>query len=178
MKEFQKLYKKNSTGAIQEWTVSVDEMDKEFEYIRYGGIWQDFLDNLTVIESLNHKISFNMLHHLLNFKSLFDTVDFFKKLGFHNNSFVIGPLLKPDYLNIRHLPNNMLQLVEHELQDRINQKPGFLLEDGLRNMLQYVQSPIEKNIEYCLMEIEKMDQRRNINSRAVFKEFYNLLERQ
>ena len=160
------------------WTVSVDEMDKEFEYIRYGGIWQDFLDNLTVIESLNHKISFNMLHHLLNFKSLFDTVDFFKKLGFHNNSFVIGPLLKPDYLNIRHLPNNMLQLVEHELQDRINQKPGFLLEDGLRNMLQYVQSPIEKNIEYCLMEIEKMDQRRNINSRAVFKEFYNLLERQ
>ena len=27
MKEFQKLYKKTSTGAIQEWTVSVEELN-------------------------------------------------------------------------------------------------------------------------------------------------------
>jgi MoaA/NifB/PqqE/SkfB family radical SAM enzyme len=160
------------------WTVSVDEMGAEFEYVRYGGKWKDFLDNLTRIRKLDHKITFNMLHHLLNYRSLFDTIEFFQKIGFHNNSFVVGALLQPDYLNIRHLPNTMLQSVERELQDWINQKPGFLLENGLRNVLQYIKEPVEKNIEYCLAEIARMDQRRNVNSRAVFPELYNLLERQ
>jgi hypothetical protein len=158
------------------WIVSVDEMGAEFEYVRYGGKWEDFLDNLDQIGKLDHKITFNMLHHLLNYRSLFDTVKFFKGLGFHNNSFVIGALLQPDHLNIRHLPNTMLQSVEQELQDWISQKPGFLLENGLRNVLQYIKTPVEKNIEYCLAEIAKMDQRRNINSRAVFTELYNLIE--
>jgi sulfatase maturation enzyme AslB (radical SAM superfamily) len=158
------------------WTVSIDEMGAEFEYVRYGGKWADFLDNLNLIRQLDHKITFNMLHHLLNYRSLFDTVRFLKGLGFHNNSFVIGALLDPDHLNIRHLPNTMLQSVEQELQDWISQKPGFLLENGLRNVLQYIKTPIEKNIEYCLAEIAKMDQRRNINSRTVFTELYNLIE--
>ena len=72
----------------------------------------------------------------------------------------------------------MLQSVEQELQDWISQKPGFLLENGLKNVLQYIKEPVEKNIEYCLAEIAKMDQRRNVNSRAVFTELYNLIERQ
>ena len=158
------------------WTISVDEMGAEFEYVRYGGKWEDFLDNLNQISKLNHKITFNMLHHLLNYRSLFDTVKFFKGLGFHNNSFVIGALSQPDHLNIRHLPNTMLQSVERELEYWISQKPGFLLENGLRNVLQYIKTPVEKNIEYCLAEIAKMDQRRNVNSKTVFTELYNLIE--
>ena len=158
------------------WIISVDEMGAEFEYVRYGGKWEDFLDNLDQISKLDHKITFNMLHHLLNYRSLFDTVKFFKELGFHNNSFVIGALLQPDFLNIRHLPNTMLQSVERELQDWISQKPGFLLENSLRNVLQYIKTPVEKNIEYCLTHIAKMDRRRNINSRVVFAELYNLIE--
>jgi hypothetical protein len=70
----------------------------------------------------------------------------------------------------------MLQSVERELQDWISQKPGFLLENGLRNVLQYIKTPVEKNIEYCLAEIVKIDKRRNINSRVVFTELYNLIE--
>ena len=72
----------------------------------------------------------------------------------------------------------MLQSVEQELKDWISQKPGFLLENGLKNVLQYIKTPVEKNIEYCLSEIAKMDQRRNVNSREVFTELYNLIERQ
>jgi MoaA/NifB/PqqE/SkfB family radical SAM enzyme len=158
------------------WTVSVDEMGSEFEYIRYGGVWEDFLDNLNQIRKLDHKITFNMLHHLLNCRSIFDTIKFLQDLGFHNNSFVIGALSQPDYLNIRHLPNTVLQSIESELNDWINQKPGFLLENSLKNMLQYIKIPSEKNIDYCVEEIARMDQRRNIDSRAVFTELYNLIE--
>lgn len=158
------------------WIVSVETIEQEYEYIRWGGKWQDFVDNLTTISKLDHKISFNMLHFILNYKSIFDCVTYLKNLGFHNNSFVIGALLQPDHLNIRHLPNTMLQSVERELEDWISQRPGFLLENGLKNVLQYIKTPVEKNIEYCLAEIAKMDQRRNINSRAVFTELYNLIE--
>ena len=154
------------------WTISVDEMEQEFEYIRYGGVWQDFLDNLTVIMELNHKISFNMLYHILNYKSLFETINFFRFLGFHNNSFIIGVLERPDYLNIRHLPDNVLQLVKDNIKEWLDEKPGYLLEDGLQNVLQYVNEPIEKNLDNTLKRIKGMDTRRNIDSTQVFTEFY------
>jgi len=160
------------------WTISLETVEQEYEYIRYGSKWQDFLDNLEHIRELDHKISFNMLHFFLNPLSVFGTVDFLQKIGFHNNSFIIGPMLNPEHLNIRHLPDNILDLVKSELVKRINQKPGFLLENSYENMLQYVMTSIEKKTNYCLEEISKIDQRRNLDSKRVFTNLYNLLERQ
>ena len=154
------------------WTVSVETMAEEFEYIRHGGSWADFLDNLNIIKQLGHKISFNMLHLLLNYNSIFDCVDFLKDQGFHNNSFVIGALLNPEHLNIRHLPESVLNSVKSKLQDRINQKPGYLLEDSYRNMLHYIDTPFEKDIERSIHKISEMDQRRGIDSKKIFKDFY------
>jgi len=154
------------------WTVSVETLAEEFEYIRHGGSWADFLDNLSTIKQLNHKISFNMLHFLLNYNSIFDCVDFLKQLGFHNNSFIIGALLTPEYLNIRHLPQNVLNSVKSKLQDRINQKPGYLLEDSYQNMLHYIDIPFEKNIMQSVDRLSELDQRRGVDSRTTFKDLY------
>jgi len=156
------------------WTVSVETRDKEFEYIRYGGRWLDFLDNLDQIRQLNHKISFNMLWFLLNYDLVFDCVDFLKELGFHNNSFVIGALLDPDYLNIRHLPENVLKLLKMKLQSRINENPGYLLEDSYKNMLSYLDQPFEKDLAGSFDKIKTMDHRRNIDSSKIFTELYKL----
>ena len=154
------------------WTVSVETQAEEFEYIRHGGSWTDFLDNLSIIKQLGHKISFNMLHFLLNYNSIFDCVDFLQAQGFHNNSFVIGALLKPEYLNIRHLPETVLNCVKSKLQHRINQKPGYLLEDSYRNMLHYIDTPLEKNIKRSIDKLSQLDQRRGIDSREIFKDLY------
>jgi hypothetical protein len=158
------------------WTVSVESMAKEFEYIRYGGSWLDFVDNLKHIHSLDHKISFNMIWFLLNPLSIFDCVDWLKDQGFHNNSFVIGALLGPEYLNIRHLPDDMLQLLQTKLQDRIDQQPGYLLEDSYRNMLHYIQQSFDKDLEGSFEKIKQMDQRRGIDSSKIFTELYQLRE--
>jgi hypothetical protein len=154
------------------WIVSVETVEKEFEYIRHGGRWVDFLDNLNIIRNLGHKISFNMLHFILNYRSVFDCVDFLTGLGFHNNSFIIGPLLNPDYLNIRHLPDNVLNSVKATLEQRIAAKPGFLLEDSYKNMLQYIQQPISKNFNESMRQLAELDRRRNVNSRKTFKHLY------
>jgi radical SAM protein with 4Fe4S-binding SPASM domain len=158
------------------WIVSVESMHGEFEYIRYGGSWDEFLTNLTIIKELDHKVTFNMLHFLLNYKSIFGCVAYLKNLGFHNNNFVISALTGPIWLDIRHLPDTVLDDVSNQIEILISQKPGFLLEDGLKNVLQYIKTPFEKNIKQSLVELTTLDARRNLNSRETFKELYNLIE--
>ena len=158
------------------WTVSVETIADEFEYIRHGGCWTDFLENLEKITQLDHKISFNMLWFLLNYRSVFDCIDYLKNLGFHNNSFIIGALLTPEYLNIRHLPEHVLQLLKNELQQRISAQPGYLLEDSYKNMLSYIEQPFEKDLTKSFEQIKIMDQRRNISSSRIFTELYKLKE--
>jgi sulfatase maturation enzyme AslB (radical SAM superfamily) len=158
------------------WTVSVETMNDEFEYIRYGGKWNDFATNLKQIVRLGHRITFNMLWFLLNYQSIFDCVDWLKLQGFHNNSFVIGALLTPECLNIRHLPEHVLQLLKLQLENKISQGPGYLLEDSYRNMLNYVQRPFEKNLDQSLDQLRQLDQRRGIDSSKIFTELYKLRE--
>jgi MoaA/NifB/PqqE/SkfB family radical SAM enzyme len=158
------------------WTISVETIEHEFEYTRHGGKWIDFMDNLKTINQLDHKITFNMLYFLLNYDSIFGCVDYFKKSGFHNNSFVIGALLNPYYLNIRHLPENVLQSIKNKLQIRINEAPGYLLEDSYRNMLHYIQQPFDKNLNDSFVKLAELDQRRNLDSSKIFKDLYKLRE--
>ena len=154
------------------WTVSVESMEQEFEYIRHGGVWKDFVDNLQIIKELDHKISFNMLHFLLNYKSIFDCVDYLSNQGFHNNSFVIGALTGPSYLNIRHLSKDVLNSVKKILSDRIADQPGYLLENGYQNMLTHLDQPFVKDLAGSFEKIADMDQRRKLDSRAIFKDLY------
>ena len=159
-----------------QWIVSVETIKDEFEYIRFGGAWTDFLDNLNTIRQLDHKISFNMLWFLLNYDTVFDCVDYLKGLGFHNNSFIIGALLTPEYLNIRHLPKNVLNLLKNKLESKINEQPGYLLEDSYRNMLHYIEQPITKDLNDSFIKLEVMDQRRGVDSSKIFTELYKLKE--
>ena len=113
-----------------------------------------------------------MLHFLLNFKSVFGCVDYLKNLGFHNNSFIIGPLLTPEYLNVRHLPESALVQIEAILAQRINDKPGYLLEDSYCNMISYIKKPFNKNLLNSFDQIAKIDQRRGLDSSIIFGEVY------
>jgi hypothetical protein len=148
-------------------------MGKEYEYIRHHGSWEEFLKNLKHIQTLDHKISFNMLFFILNYKSVFDCVDYLKSIGFHDNSFIIGPLYNPEYLDIRHLPNNIKQEVVDILEERISRNTGFYLQNSLENCLKYLtQSNFHVNIEVVRHNIQKLDKRRNLNSREIFPKLY------
>ena len=129
-----------------------------------------------VIERLltnEHNVMYNRLDTLLlNYQSLFTCIEFLQGMGFHANSFVIGQLLAPDYLNIRHLPANMLMQVGVVIQQWLDKKHGFLLDNGLENVLKYISIPINSNIDNCLLEIAKLDSRRGIDSKRVFTTFY------
>ena len=155
------------------WIVSAETMGNEYNYIRHGGDWDTFCGNLKKIKDLGHKITFNMLYFVLNAFSMFEFVDWFRNhWNFHPNAFVIGPLLTPEYLNIRHLPENVLKLIEEELQKRIDQNPGHLLENGYGNLLRYIQQPFEKNLAGTFEQLAIMDARRGIDSSKIFVDLY------
>ena len=158
------------------WTVSVESLDEEFEYMRYGGKWQDFLSNLDIISALDHKLTFNMVWCLFNFKSIFKCVEFFQNRGFHNNSFVITSLYGPEWFDARHLPNNVLQSIKALAQEKIDQKPGFLLEDGYTNIIKHISKPFNKDLENSFNKIKELDARRNLDSSKIFNELYNIYQ--
>jgi hypothetical protein len=155
------------------WIVSLESIEAEYEYIRYGGRWQDFVDNLLVLKNLDHKISFNMLHFALNSMSIFQCIDYLSGLGFHPNSFIAGPLTGPQVLNIRQLPSEMLNFTRKELKSRINKKPGFLLENGLQNLLNYLDESTGGDTNELFEYLKTLDKRRNLDSTKIFKELYN-----
>ena len=156
------------------WIVSMESIEREYEYIRHHGSWKDFLVNLEYIKSLDHKITFNMLYFILNYHSIFKTVEYLQNLGYHNNSFVIGPLFKPFSLSVLNLPNNKLEKAKRELQSHIDAKPGFLLQNSYENIQQYLtETQFHANIQLTKDTLKNMDLRRNVDSRKVFPKIYN-----
>jgi len=156
------------------WTVSVESIEEQYDYIRYRGSWKNFLANLKNLQELNHKISFNMLYFILNYKSLFNCIDFLKGLNFHNNSFVVGPLYKPEWLNVLNLPDNSIVSIKKELRENVD-KQDHLLKNGFSNILEYLETPFKKNIEKFKKEINIIDERRNLDSKKIFPELFEIL---
>ena len=156
------------------WLASVESMDQHYNYIRHGGRWKQFRANLIKIKQIeSHKVSFNMLWCILNHKELFRCVDHLQDMGFHNNSFVIGPLYDPDYLNILNLPEHKIDQLRSILTEKIRQRPGFLLADSYNNLLRYLDTPFEKNLENSFKKLEELDTRRKLNSKSIFTELYD-----
>ena len=105
--------------------------------------------------------------------SIFDCIEFLQSLGFHNNSFVMGPLYTPVYFNIKNLDDRSKKMVRRKLEDLIDEKPGFLLQNGLENSLKYLTEPgFYANIKEVKRQIQIMDKRRNLDSKKVFTKLY------
>jgi len=157
------------------WTVSVDTIEDQFEYVRHGGRWVDFIENLNKINTLGHKISFNMLWFVLNYLTIFDCVDYLKQQGFHNNSFIIGPIVDPKALDVRNLPDKLLNTARQILTERISAKPGFLLEESYSNMLNYINTPFDGDLKQSLAHIDSINKRRGVDSSQMFGNLYKAL---
>ena len=159
------------------WTVSLETIGQEYEYIRHHGSWDDFQKNLKVINTLDHKISFNMLHFILNYNSLFDCVDHLKGIGFHDNSFIIGPLYQPKNMNMLNLPKPMLDRVIQKICDRLEDKPSGYLKNSYENLLAYYRdTPWDKDLQGFMTETEIRDKRRGTDCRQVFPKLFEDLD--
>ena len=157
------------------WTISVDNMGKDFEYLRYGGEWDTFVKNLKILSEDFNTINFNAVWCVLNSKSVFDCIDYLvNTLGYHENTIIVNPLEMPLWLDVNNLPEPYLDTLRDELRRRISQaNPHYCLYNSLYLMLKYIDKPnFVKNLQASVVELEKIDQRRNLNSKLIFPEIY------
>lgn len=159
------------------WTISVDNTGQEFEYLRYGGEWDKFVKNLKILTQDFGKdaINFNSVWCVLNSKTIFNCIDFFlQEMGFHENSIIVNPLEYPLWLDVNNLSEDWLSSIRIELQKRIGQSDlQYCLNNSLSLMLNYINQPkFVKDITKTILELEKIDSRRNLNSKLIFPEVY------
>ena len=158
------------------WTISVETVEEQYEYVRYLGVWNTFIKNLKQIQLFDHKITFNMLYFILNYKSIFSTVGFFKEMGFHENSFVIGPLYQPKYFNILNLPKKILDDIKSKLRKEILISNHYL-KNSYENILTYI-STTEwiPNLQNFYDELKILDNRRKQSAKIIFPELFEELK--
>jgi hypothetical protein len=118
-----------------------------------------------------------MLHFILNYKSIYNCIDFLKRNGFNDNSFIAGPLHNPKYLNTLNLPRRMMDKVLLSLREKLSQRPQGYLKNSFENLLShYSTTQFESNIQAFYSEMDAMDQRRNQNGRAIFTDLFKELD--
>jgi radical SAM protein with 4Fe4S-binding SPASM domain len=155
------------------WTVSVDGIESEFEYVRYGGSWNKFVENLLQLRQDFDKINFNSTWCILTATGTLECIDFLQNLGFHENSFIVNPLDDPKEYHVGNLPNQIIDDLKLRITEKLfHSDSKYSLYNSLNLMLNYLSMPFEKNIKSTFDALEKIDARRKIDSSKIFPELY------
>lgn len=171
------IYRVLKTFKNVHWTVSIDSIEEQFEYVRYGACWQQFLNNLEKLRNDFEKINFNATWCILTAHGVLDSISYLQNLGFHENTFIVNPLSTPRHLNVCNLPNEEIERLKNQIKSKKNQSDSkYALYNSLDLMLNYLSTPFEKNLKMTFDTLEKLDARRKLDSTKIFPELYKLKE--
>jgi len=170
------IFKKLILFKNVKWTVSVDAIKDEFEYIRYPGQWKKFYSNLMYLKSQEFDINFNMVWFVLNSASIFDCIDLLQQSGFHENTFMIYCLEDPKPLSVRNLPANHLNKLKLILKQKfVNTDSSYWLHKSIDSMYNFIDdSYTDLSLESTFNFLNALDQRRRLDSKTVFPMLYNI----
>jgi len=146
-------------------------MEEKFNYVRHGGDWNHFLQNLQHIKTLNHDIRLNLVWFVGSVSSLCDTIKYFM----HNygiTDITINQLVTHPYLQARHAPNHIKNQAHREINELLNS--GLIYRNSnawyniarCRKELEIAESD---PIGYCNY-FDHLDQLRGTNWRLAFPE--------
>lgn len=169
-----KVFKRLMMFDHVKWTVSVDTIEAQYEYIRYPGVWDTFVKNLILLKDTGADINFNLVWFVLNAESIFECFDFFMELGFHENTFIVQPLSDPEQLGIWNLTDNQLDSIQQTISSRMEKvNSSYWLYKSLSSMYNFVNSPRPKNIIATQDYFKTLDLRRNLDHTKIFTNLYN-----
>jgi MoaA/NifB/PqqE/SkfB family radical SAM enzyme len=171
-----KIFKKLLTFKNVKWTVSVEAIEDEYNYIRYPGQWDQFYNNLLALKNQNFDINFNMVWFVLNSESIFKCIEKLQSAGFHENTFIIQCLESPAPLKIQNLPVNQLKNIKSIIKNKLTTtNPEYWLHKSLKIMYNYINLPFpSSDLKQTFNFLETLDNRRNLDSTLIFDWLYNL----
>lgn len=168
------IFKRLITFKNVKWTVSVDSVEDQFEYIRYPANWKIFLENLIWIKEQNFDINFNMVWNVLNSTSMFDCIDYLTSIGFHENTFIVQCLNHPTPLDVRNLSQHKISELKAIILNKLDSTDSkYWLHKSLNSMYNFICQSFESNLDLTFKFLSTLDQRRHLDSQQVFKELYS-----
>jgi len=156
------------------WTISVDSIESQYNYIRWPGDWTTFLQNLNTLQRRNQNINFNMVWCALNSNGLFDCIDFLNSQGFQENMYIIQCLTTPPELDVRNLPQDQILQLKNTISARLQTaNSSQWLAKCLTTMSNFLESKSNSNVDDLRKFLAVIDQRRNLDSRLLFPHIYD-----
>lgn len=146
------------------WTVSIDAIGEDYEYIRYPGNWDNFLKNLTYLYTKTQNIDYNFTWSVLNARTIFDAVDFLKaQFGCPDSVFVIQPIFIPRSLHIGNLPDRIIDELSATINERITKCDSILYKNSLQSMLSCLKIPVKKRLTQTVKFLDLINNKRSIS---------------
>jgi radical SAM protein with 4Fe4S-binding SPASM domain len=170
------VYKLTKKFKNLQYTISIDSIEKNYEYLRWPQKWSEFVKNLKIIMQEIEVFNFNITLTAFNHQNLFKTIDYLLDCGFHQNSFIIKHCVDPAWGNMNHLPNEKLDWVAETCKKYIEKlDKQFFLAKALRGVLNFIDKDFEKDLMLAINELQQLDKIRGLDSRSVFPELYECL---
>lgn len=111
-KIFKKLAQRNRVG----WSLSFDNIESRFEYVRHGGEWNLLLKNLQVVKNLfqqqGHWGGIHAVYNVYNATRLIELTGFARDQGL---SIHWQSLYQPEYLDPQRLGTDIAELAQQEI---------------------------------------------------------------
>lgn len=180
------------------WIISSEGIGDKYEYVRFGGNWQEFEDNLYTVRDLTkarppggmgamrmsfskpeyklHTVTFNSVYCALTILSIFDFIEHIEQLDFDINTITLlyynngaGGPLEP-----RNLPKDVIDQSKTLIHKWLAKYPGGVFANGLTEILNTLDIPYNNDrFTDVYFTINELDTRRNINSKLTFPELYH-----
>lgn len=173
------------------WIISVDDTDERYNYMRYPGDWDQFYSNLLFFRSVikeTHIVTFNSVFCSVNAKSVFQMIDKIEAAGFQESYFGLGYVSSGPsiWLDPRHLPEHYLSEIIDFVKLKIQELDSKMLSETKKGMSRSTyQSIVDKledsnfnrDTQLLISGLQKLDDRRKLNSVEVFPELYSVINK-
>jgi MoaA/NifB/PqqE/SkfB family radical SAM enzyme len=143
--------------------ISMDGIDKVFEYIRSGSDWEKFTANITAIQKFNVKIRFNIVITVYNILQIDQILAFIDSLGIKLYDLTVAN--DPRDQNITNLPDELKTLAIN----RIKASPHY--SNRLDAVISYMQQPPVASWNRVISRTRELDATRGENILEVVPEF-------
>ena len=160
------------------WIISAEDVGNRFDYIRHGGNWQEFVDNLTQIEQdfARHQIGFNAVMCALNGLSIWNFVDWIIDRGYKPLQCSISLYYqgtKPQLeLDPRVIGSDFVdKILQRAQESKYSSLSGI---NGLISNLEDTKKSVGPQV--FLDFIQALDKRRGLDSRQVFPDVYSYID--
>lgn len=134
---FKKLSQRNRVG----WSLSFDNTESRFEYVRHGGDWNMLLKNLELVKDLfqqqGHWGGIHAVYNIYNATRLTELTAFARN---NNLSIHWQSLYQPEYLDPQRLGNVTLLLAQAEIKNLLSSN---LIASAEREFFQTVQQNLQ-----------------------------------